>query len=82
MIVKSEVVLEFQKGDNIYRLSMSPNAPIGEIYDVGFQVIQKALELAQDAANKAQRPAQPEVSPDVVAMPHPTDCTNTYCEGS
>jgi len=64
MIVKNEIVLEFVKGDNCYRLSMNANAPIGEIYDVGFQIIKKALELAQDAAQKAA-PAQQELSPIV-----------------
>jgi len=93
MIVKQEVVLEFTKGDNIYKFSMNPNSPIGEIYDVGFQIIKKSLELATEAANNLQAQQQA-VSPAVeVVQPQtpiqtvpdatPQDCSNgTGCSES
>ena len=93
MIVKKEVVLEFQTNDNIYRFSMPENAPIGEIYDVGFQILKKSLDLAASAVQNVQAQQQA-VSPavEVVQPQTPTqtvpdassqDCTNgTGCSES
>lgn len=45
MQMKKEIVFEIVKGDNTYRYSMPETAPLGEIYDVGFQILKAAVQL-------------------------------------
>jgi len=64
-----------------------------EIYDVGFQIIKKALDLAEDAARKVEKPGVAEVITEVVSVQpivqtetvqdvdsRVSDCINTNCE--
>jgi hypothetical protein len=72
MIAKKEITLEFQTNDNLYRFSMPEGAPIGEIYDVGFQIIKKASDMAAAAVQDVARQLQPPVSPSEIGIP--LDC--------
>ncbi len=86
MNMKKEIVLELQKGENVYRFSMPENAPLGEIYDVGFQILKSAAQLAQDAIQQAQNQLLPkqEITPEVVLpeeVPVVSNCdTTSNCE--
>jgi hypothetical protein len=60
--------IKLEKADNRqYQLIIPMNAPIGELFDVCFQLLQHVSEIAKQAADQAQaqvqqpQPAQPEV---------------------
>ena len=86
MNMKKEIVLEIQNGENLYRFSMPEVAPLGEIYDVGFQILKAAVQLAANAVQQneaqvmAQQAASQIVSPEVVSNCDST-CTSNI-EGS
>jgi hypothetical protein len=93
MNVKKEIVLEFKSNDNLYRFSMPESAPIGEIYDVGFQILKKSLDLAasavqnvqaqQQAVSPAVEVVQPQTPIQVAPDADPQNCTNgTGCSES
>jgi hypothetical protein len=42
-----------KKGDNVYTLHIPPNASIGELLDVSFQILEEAKRLAVEQAKKA-----------------------------
>lgn len=52
MDIKSTVVIEIKKNDNVYRFEMPVGAPFGECYDAAFQTLNKVSELAKEAADK------------------------------
>lgn len=60
MNIKKEIVLEIHKDSRIYRFTMPEDAPLGEVYDVGFQMLKQAVQLASNAIqqNESQVAAQ------------------------
>ena len=82
MNMKKEIVLEIVKGENTYRFSMPETAPLGEIYDVGFQILKASVQLAQNAVsqNEAAVLAQQSVS-RVAQESAPVNCDSiSTCE--
>lgn len=55
MKTKEEIVFELEQEDRIYRFSMPKSAPVGEIYDICFKVLQRAVNLAQTSIQSAQK---------------------------
>lgn len=54
MDMKSVVVLEVKKGDNLFQFLMPIGAPFGECYDAAFQALGKVTEMMKEAAEKAK----------------------------
>ncbi len=68
MHARKEIVLELVINQNLYRFSMPEGAPLGEIYDVGFQLLKKVVEYAGNAVVVAEKQAQAnqtQMSPEV-----------------
>lgn len=65
MNLKSIIIAEVVKGENVYRFEMPVGAPFGECYDAAFQMLNKITELAKEAAANA-KPAEPKAE-DVTA---------------
>ena len=80
MQMKKEIVMELVKGENTYRFSMPEAAPLGEIYDVGFQILKSAIQLAANsvAQNEAQVLAQ-QLSAQVEQPLSPTSNCDSVC---
>lgn len=55
MNMKSEVVMEFEKNERLYKFCMPMNAPYGEAYDAAFEALQEIVDLAKKAAERAKR---------------------------
>ncbi len=45
--------MAIKKGDNVYTLHVPVTANVGELLDVAFQILDKAKQLALEAAQKA-----------------------------
>lgn len=57
---------EIKKGDNVYTFTFPySNIPVGELYDVAFDVLKKIQELANEAVDKAKR-VDAAITPEVV----------------
>ncbi len=55
MNLRSEVVIEVEKGDNMYRFCMPGGANYGEAYDAAFEALGKIMELAKGAQESMKR---------------------------
>ncbi len=62
MKFKKEISLEVIKGDHTYKFSMPEDAPLGEVYDVCFQMLRAAAQLAVSTIDKVQAQAQAELN--------------------
>lgn len=55
MNIKKELTFELTVGSNIYRLSIPEGAPLGELYDVTFQMQKLAGGYCANAAVRAEQ---------------------------
>ena len=54
MDLRSNVVIEIKKNDNVFQFVMPMGSPFGEAYDAAFQCLSKIIEMAKEAAEKAK----------------------------
>ncbi len=59
MDIKTNVSFEVKKGDNVYTFHLPTGAPFGELYDSAYEILSKIVEMAQEAALKAQPKTPP-----------------------
>ena len=55
METKSLVSFKMELNGRHYSFNMEAGAPLGEAYDMAFQVLQKIVDHAQEAAKKVER---------------------------
>lgn len=67
MKIREEIIFELSHDDRIYRFSMPKAAPVGEIYDICFKVLQKSVELAQASLDSAKKELARKSSDDTEA---------------
>lgn len=56
-MIKTQTILEIRKGDRDYKLLLSPDSPIGEVYDVLSEMRAFCLQKINDA-QAAEQPKQ------------------------
>lgn len=69
MEIKNSVTIEFKKGENNYLFVMPANAPLAEIYDIAFQVVNDMLKRMQEATASVTPKNPEEVEASVVNTP-------------
>ncbi len=52
MELKTEVIIEHQKEDRIYRMSMPANAPLGEAYEAAGLFLEEMVRMINEQAEK------------------------------
>jgi hypothetical protein len=65
-MVKKCIDFSIQRGDRAYSLHVPDGSPVGELYDVVYEILQKVCAHAQDIAQKAapqEIPAQSDAAP-------------------
>lgn len=72
MDIKNHVSMNVQKGDNNYSLIMPVGCPLGELYDVLFDMLKRVVAESTAAAQKAAPVTQPST---------PTQDTAQLCTG-
>lgn len=62
----SQIFFEIEKNDNRYIFAMPTSAPLGEAYDVAFEILHEIVKQAQNAASKVERKEAEEESTEQV----------------
>jgi len=55
MTQKAVIYLEVEKNDHKYSFTMPIGAPLGEVYDAAFEMLQEIVKLANEAVEKAEQ---------------------------
>jgi len=63
MDLKSAVIIETKKNDNVFQFIMPIGAPFGECYDACFEALNKIVALSKEAAEAAKAPTPVEATP-------------------
>lgn len=54
MDLRSEIVMEINKSERVYRFCLPVGAPFGEAHDVAHEIIAQILEMAKQSADSAK----------------------------
>jgi hypothetical protein len=64
MELKSAVIVEVKRNDNLFRLELPVGAPLGDAYEATRQMLYKITELAKDSVDKAEIVDKAEMAKD------------------
>jgi hypothetical protein len=54
MELKSSVIMEVKRNDFVFRLELPVGAPLGDAYEVIFEMLGKVVEMAKESVDKAK----------------------------
>jgi hypothetical protein len=55
MELKSSVILEVKRNDNVFRLELPVGAPLGDAYEATWSMLSKIVEMAKESVDKSKK---------------------------
>lgn len=62
-MLKQQTILEVKRGERVYQLALSAESPLGELYDVLYEMRSFVVEKI-NAAQAVDKPKEPETTED------------------